>query len=268
MPISIPINLKRLDQEEFKQLDYAVMGHAYQCQNALGRLCDEGIYQRDLADRLKSAGLGPIYIEFPIQVTHGDFVTTYSADLVVADSAIYELKIAATLIGEHKRQLLNYLLLCEQPRGKLVNFRTAGVESQFVNTQLTLDKRREFSVDTSRWVKLCDRCEMVARLLEDLLRDWGGFLETSLYLEAVTHFLGGEGDVLARIPVTRQGRLLGTQPVHLLSSDVVLRMTALTENQDEYEVHLQRMLSHSQLRGIQWVNFNHHVVEWQTLMKS
>ncbi|MBC7855380.1 MAG: GxxExxY protein, partial [Pirellulaceae bacterium] len=182
MPISIPINLKRLDQDEFKQLDYAVMGHAYQCQNALGRLCEEGIYQRDLADRLESAGLGPVRVEFPIQVTHGDFATTYSADLVVADSAIYELKTAAALSGEHKKQLLNYLLLCEQPRGKLVNFRPAGVESQYVNTQLTLEKRREFSVDASRWMQLGDRCEKVARLLAELLRDWGGFLETSLYL--------------------------------------------------------------------------------------
>ncbi len=268
MPISIPINLKRLDQDEFKQLDYAVMGHAYQCQNALGRLCEEGIYQRDLADRLESAGLGPVHIEFPIQVTHEDFTKIYCADLVVADSAIYELKTVAALVGEHKTQLLNYLLLCEQPRGKLVNFRTAGVESQFVNTQLTLAKRREFSVDASRWVQLCDRCETAARLLEDLLRDWGGFLETSLYLEAITHFLGGESAVLARIPVSRQGRLLGTQPVQLLSSDVALRMTALTENHDEFEVHLQRMLSHSQLRGIQWVNLNHHVVQWTTLTKS
>src|SRR6266850_420795 len=66
--------------------------------------------QNDLAARLRAAGL-PVRTEVPITVTCRDFAKTYFLDLVVADTAIYELKTALGLIGEHEAQLLNYLLL-------------------------------------------------------------------------------------------------------------------------------------------------------------
>jgi GxxExxY protein len=267
MPISIPINLRRLDQDEFRQLDYAVMAHAFASQNELGRLCDEGIYQRDLSLRLEDAGLGPTRIEFPIQVSHREFDKVYSADLVVADAAIYELKAVSTLTGDHKRQLLNYLILCEQPRGKLVNFRSPGVESEFVNTTLNWDERHRLWEVDALWQPITDRCMVFRTILSDLLRDWGGFLETSLYADAMTNLLGGEPVVITRIPFKRSGRFLGSQPLRLLSPDVAFRITSLTDTQDQYEVHLKRLLTHTELRGIQWVNFNHHKIELKTLLK-
>src|SRR5258708_31765836 len=108
MPITSPLGSSPIKQQEFAELDYLVMRHAFECQNQLGRLCDEVIYQNDLATRLQAAGVS-VRTEVPITVTCRDFRKTYSLDLVVADAGIYELKAALSIIGEHEAQLLNYL---------------------------------------------------------------------------------------------------------------------------------------------------------------
>src|SRR5881392_3136883 len=119
MPVTSPITLRAVSQEEFAQLDYRVMRHAFDSQNDLGRLCDEVIYHNDLAARLESAGLGPVHKEVPVTATYRDFAKVYSLDLVVSSAAIYELKTSTCLVGEHEAQLLNYLLLCAAGHGKL-----------------------------------------------------------------------------------------------------------------------------------------------------
>lgn len=165
MPILPPIEFKRPDQDEFRKLDYAVMRHAFDCHNELGRLCDEEIYQKDLGERLESSGLGPARFERPIVVTHGDFVKRYELDLIVADAVIYELKTAAALGNAHHRQLLNYLLLCEQPHGKLVNFRSPKVQAEFVNTRLKHADRLRFRIHDVRWRQISDRCPLLRNIL-------------------------------------------------------------------------------------------------------
>lgn len=44
----------RIDQTEFQQIDYAVMGIAFEIQNGFGRMFDEKIYKQELALRLAS----------------------------------------------------------------------------------------------------------------------------------------------------------------------------------------------------------------------
>ena len=151
MPISCPIPFNAPAEEEFKRLDYLVMQHAFASHNTLGRFCDEAIDQADLAHRLRSAGLGPIAIEVPVRISWRTFTKTYSLDLTIRDAAICELKAVAALTGEHKAQLLNYLLLLGQPRGKLINFRPPSVESQFVSTTLTPADCRAVTFVDARW---------------------------------------------------------------------------------------------------------------------
>ena len=55
MPVHCPFPIEPLTTEEFRELDYQVMRHAFDSQNALGRLADERIYQTDLAERLQSS---------------------------------------------------------------------------------------------------------------------------------------------------------------------------------------------------------------------
>ena len=105
MPITSALPIRPISQEEFAQIDFQVMRHAFDSQNELGRLCDEVIYQNDLASRLESAGLSPVRKEVPVTVSHRDFVKTYSLDLVVGDGAIYELKTATGIVERTEGQL-------------------------------------------------------------------------------------------------------------------------------------------------------------------
>jgi hypothetical protein len=52
MPIHCPISPTRISQEEFKQLASEVMHHIFAIHNEFGRLFDEAIYKKELADRM------------------------------------------------------------------------------------------------------------------------------------------------------------------------------------------------------------------------
>jgi GxxExxY protein len=267
MPISCPIAVRSIDQEEFCKLDYRVMGLAFETHNELGRLCDEVVYHNDLAARLEAAGVGSVYKEVPVTVTHCDFAKTYWLDLVVVHAAIYELKTEARLAPDHDAQLLNYLFLFGAHHGKLINFRPEQIESRFINTTLTPKTRREFELDTQRWSEPDDPSKFLRTRLVELLEDWGAFLELPLYTEALTYFLGGEQKVVRMVPLQRDGVPLGNQRMHLISADIAFRLTALTANTERYERNLRLLLAHSPLSAIQWMNMSRHRVEFVTLTK-
>src|SRR5207249_1193483 len=90
-PFHCPIPLRRLSRPEFDELSRQIMAHAFASQNDLGRLCDETIYQNDLALRLEAGGLGPGAKEVPLTVSLRDFTKIYYLDLVVQKAFIAEL---------------------------------------------------------------------------------------------------------------------------------------------------------------------------------
>jgi GxxExxY protein len=266
MPITSPLSSSPIKQEEFAQLDCLVMRHAFECQNQLGRLCDELIYQNDLAARLQAEGL-PVQTEVPLTVTCRDFRKIYSVDLVVANAGIYELKTALRLIGEHEAQLLNYLLLHEASHGKLINFRPAQVESRFINTTLTHQERRQFEIQTRDWQERDQSDRTFRENLIAMLEDWGCWLDLALYTEALVHFAGGESQVVQLLPLVRDKVRLGNQHFQLLNTETAFRVTALTEGTEEYERHLRRLLSLTPLRTIQWINLARKRVQLVSLIK-
>ena len=217
MPITCPIQFKTPSEDEFRQLDYVVMHHVFASHNQLGRFCDEEIHQVDLAHRLQMAGLQPIARETPVTVSWQTFRKTYYLDLVVRDAVIYELKAVSSLTGEHKAQLLNYLMLLGQPRGKLINFRTSAAEWHFVSTTLTAEERRDVSIHDARWRQLTPRCKLLRATLTDLLADWGAFLEIRLYQEALAFLLGDDTAVMKRVKLSRSDLDLGDQQLHILA---------------------------------------------------
>ena len=103
MPIHCVLPVRSLRADEFEQRDYRVMGHAYACQNELGRLCDEGVYEADLKARLLAEGFHEVHTQVPVTVTHDSFSKTYYLDLI-ADDALYELKTNKALTGEAPRR--------------------------------------------------------------------------------------------------------------------------------------------------------------------
>lgn len=104
MPITCPIKIPRLTTQQFGELDYAVMRHAFNSHSTLGRLADENIYQTDFASRLMTAGFD-VQLEVPITASFDRFMKTHFLDLVVAEKGVYELKTVAKLTGEHEAQL-------------------------------------------------------------------------------------------------------------------------------------------------------------------
>jgi GxxExxY protein len=267
MPITSSVPLQMIEQAQFAKLDYQVMRCAFDSQNELGRLCDEVIYQNDLAARLEAARLGPIRKEVPVTVTHRDFSKTCYLDLVVGDAAIYELKTAVCLIPEHDSQLLSYLFLHGVHHGKLINFRPSQVETRFINTKLTPEARKGLRVNTGRWRETDDVTRALREILVGLLEDWGAFLEIPLYLDALIHFLGGEDMVLQTVPISRSGVALGGQRFHLAGPQTAFRLTALTEGVEAYEEQLHSLLRHTPLRAIQWINMAHHHIDFITVEK-
>ena len=266
MPIHCPIKIASLSADEFEQIDYRVMGHAYKSQNELGRLCDEGAYEADLKARLLADGFRSVQTQVPVTVTHQDFSKTYRLDLI-ADDALYELKADAALTGEHETQLYNYLFLLGLQRGKLLNFRPSKVQGKLIATGLTHDARRNFTAVTDHWRDLTPACGILRQTMLDLLRDWGAFLDLALYQEALVHLLGGASNVERQVSMRRDGLDLGAQRMFLHAPGVAFRITAFTETTAQIESHLRRLLMLTELNAIQWINLNHAQIEFTTVGK-
>src|SRR5262249_14532242 len=91
-------------------------------------------------------------------------------------------------------QLLNYLFLCGSHHGKLINFRPAKVESRFINTTLTQEERRQFTVEMDDWQERDQTDQVFRENLLSLLEDWGCWLDLTLYTEALIHFAGAKAE--------------------------------------------------------------------------
>jgi GxxExxY protein len=261
-----PIKFRILSPDDFRRLDYQVMSHVFASQNELGRLHDECIYQNDLAARLTASGLGPVQTEVPLTVSWRNFRKNYFLDLVIQDTLLHELKTASAIIGEHKTQLLNYVLLLNLHSAKLINFRPPQIESWFASTTLTLEDRTRICADQSRWQEVAPRDAEFQAATMELVRELGAYLDIALYEDLLTQFLGGEAQVLQPIEVCRNEMLLGRQHSRLIAPDVAFRITAHTDERDQVEPHLRRWLAHTRLRALQWINLNRTQIEFITLL--
>jgi len=189
-------------------------------------------------------------------------------DLLINNSALYELKTALAIHDVHRKQALQYLALTELHHGKIVNFRPQSVEYEFVSTRLTKERRLQHQINEESWQKTGQESLWLKTLISELLSEWGAFLDTQLFYEAICHFRGGETNVVKHISLTRNGRTLGTQRVHLINDYNAFKISAITRDQQFYEKHLRQFLAHTDLHAIQWINFNHHDVLFKTLLRE
>jgi len=263
MPIEFSENIRALDQEAFGAIAYEVMEQAFQVHNKLGRFFDEDAYQQELAHVFGSRAI----TETSIMVKHADFCKTYFIDLLVDQGAIFELKTGNHLTDEHRAQLLNYLMLTEGRHGKLINFRPERVEHEFVNTRLTHADRTTFELDDSAWDASVEGALEIRRLVEEFLGDWGTGLDLQLYVDALTHFLGGEDRVVREIDIVSEGRCIGRQKVRFAGTDAAFKFTALSGTLENFESHALRFLRHTDLKRLLWINVTLRTVTMKTLIK-
>jgi len=236
------------------------MGHAFESQNEIGRLADEQIYRSDLAHRLHSSGL-QCNQETPIELTHKTFSKTLYLDLVVSCGGVYELKTVSALNSQHVAQLLTYLYLLDLPRGKLVNFRSPTVESQFVNAPIPREERSGFTVIDEDFRGGPELSQMVV----DLVRDWGTALSGPLYHQAIVCFLGGNERVENMLPLARGGITLANQRFHLSDNDSAFHLTTFTKLENDYGDQLQRLIDMSPLKCLHWINIGPHNLNLRTM---
>jgi GxxExxY protein len=266
MPIGVLSALEDLTQQEFDTVDRAVMRCAYSVQNKFGRLFDERIYENEMARRLREGGFR-VQTQVPVRVSHNSFEKRYFLDLVV-NGMVYELKSVATLVPEHHAQALNYAMLVDIRRVKLINFRPSRVVGELIFNPVTKPSRCCATYVTDSFTPKTSGCEQLLQHVKDLVRDWGTHLSCRLYNEALVHFFGGEMRCVERVDVGDAQEYLGT---HLVQSHAVgysFVVTGLTIRIREYQMHLQRLLNHMDLFGIQWINFNRSEVTFTTLLNE
>lgn len=265
MPIVIDAELHRFTQSEFGAIAYDVMNRAFEVRRELGPSFDEAIYQNAIA-----IGFPNARTEVAIEVAHRDFRKSYFIDLLVEGGGVFEIKTVETINRHHRAQLLNYLLLTDLRHSKLVNMRPERVEHEFVNSHVERSDRRTFTIDDVAW-----RAELThARDLKDqvveILRDWGTSLALPLYEEAVTYFLGGEAVVIQDVDVNFQSERIGRQKMRLVSPDSAFRITNLNRQREiqRFEQLLRRILVHTDLNMMHWINMQLHQVTFQTVTQE
>ena len=268
MAIKTKRHIKTISEQDFHEIDYQITGFAFDIHNDMGRLWHEKIYQNALANRCRKAGFANVETEVPIIVSHQDFAKAYYVDLLVQDSIIYELKTVRTLNPEHNKQTLHYLFLLGLQYGKLINFRPASVEKRFVSTTLFPEDRHDIVFNDEQWLELDEDSSGLKALIVELMMDWGAYLETSLFYEAIYHFRGGEDQVVKDIDVVLNRTKLGNQQVHLINPNTAFKLTAITKGIESYRRHLHRFICLTNLNAIQWINCNHHVISFETILNQ
>lgn len=264
MPIHCPIRFQPLSDAAFASIDRAVMRCCYDSQNTLGRLCDERVYESDVAARLRAEHGFEVQTQVPVTVTHDGFVRIYRLDMVV-DRMVYELKTVEVFVAQHDTQAIHYAAMAGTDRVKLINFRPPKVIGRLLGSPLWRVDRRRVSVRRARWRTLSGNCADLAERMTALLGDWGAFLEAPLYEEALVHFCGGEPRCLTRLPVYRDGIELGTHRFACHADGVAFTLTALTGAAEAHELHLRRLLRCTPLRGLQWMNLDHAELQFVTM---
>ncbi len=110
------------------QLSERIIGGAFKVANALGTGFLEKVYENALAHELRKAGL-QVRQQVGVAVHYdGVVVGEYSADLLVEDTVIVELKAIKTLDPVHVAQGLNYLRATGLPLCLLLNFGTPRLQ--------------------------------------------------------------------------------------------------------------------------------------------
>lgn len=260
MPIHCPIPTNRISQERFKLLSSEVMDHVFAIHNDFGRFFDEIVYKKELADRMSG-----VVLELEIIVTHDAFSKTYYVDVLINGSGLLEFKAADAIHPRHRGQTLNYLLLLDLAHGKVINMRPESVGHEFVNCPARLVDLKNPHIDDARWSLQSAGAEALRDILMPLIADWGAGLETGLYEEAITHFLGGDEKVLVPVPVIGPKGHLADQRMRLVAPGVAFKVTALQDRLDDFERQAIRLLRHTNLKAIQWINITQTSIRFTTL---
>lgn len=231
--------------------------------NKFGRLFDDRIYENDLAAHLRAEGFD-VHTQVPLLVTHGGFQKIYYLDLVV-NHMLYELKVVDRLTGDHDAQSLHYAMLQDIRLVKLINFGELRVQGKLLRNALCNTDRHCPILRDSDMRFVTPNCERLVTHLRAIIHDWGTHLSNQLYSEALVECFGGKAHCVQQMEL-RDGLLFpGTHRVQLHADGLAFVVTSLSRDQTAYRKHLDALLTHTRLKGIQWINLNRSQVEITTV---
>lgn len=248
MPIVASTPIRRLSQDEYHAIDRVLVGHAFKIHNQYGGLLDEAVYKSLLAERVIKDGISAVR-EVALHVSHRAFTKSYFIDLLLEGSTIVEVKTARALTLAHRGQGLNYLLLAGAKHGSLINFRGAKAERDFLSTSLSPEDRRKFDIRMTNWPEDFLHMEL-SHQVKALCADIGLGIEITFYREALGILLNL---VQTAVPILSGSTVAGHHEMTLLSPGMALIITSRPKLND-YRRHLTRLLSHTPLSGMTWVN--------------
>jgi len=265
MPINCGAQIELISEEEFYKYDYKVMGLAFSIHKEFGRLWNEEILKNELVFRCRREGFD-VSTELPVKASFQTFSKTFYVDLLLNNAIVYELKAVKSLTNEHQQQTLNYLFLLGVHHGKLINMRPPSVESRFVSTNITREKRYDFKIDDQDWQNLDKDSEWLKQMMLNLINEWGTFLDITLFYDAIVHFRKGRDHVIKKIKVTNNKHFLGIQKLHLLNVNTAFQLSSNIKQAKYYEQHLRQFLRYTSLKALQWINFNHEKILFKTIV--
>ena len=113
---------------EYEKVTEAIIGCAYRVYNKMGFGFLESVYEKCLIIEMRKAGLDA-EPQKPITVYYeGEVVGEFTADIIVNEAVIIELKSVRRIIKAHEVQLVNYLVSTGKPVGLILNFGERKVE--------------------------------------------------------------------------------------------------------------------------------------------
>jgi GxxExxY protein len=116
------------DKTDFRFLSEVIIGSAFAVVNTLGVGFLEKVYENALAHELRKGGL-TVFQQHAVAVHYdGVVVGTYTADLLVEDAVLVELKAVKALDAIHSAQCLNYLKATGLRLCLLLNFGSPRME--------------------------------------------------------------------------------------------------------------------------------------------
>jgi GxxExxY protein len=240
-------------QDEFNAIDYQVMRQAFDLHNTIGNLWDEKDYQQKLSSACASQGL-EVFEEVELSVGHNGFEKNYFIDLLIKGN-IYELKTASGISEKHEAQTLGYIFLAGTHHGKIINFRSDSLTWRFVSTSLTPKDRRNYSLETTDWHPATDSGRKIQQIMDGLLSDWGAYLPTNLYKEALCHFL--------EVPLKNEHQRFIT-----LSPETTIHISSVTKSKNILRGNLQKHLDQSSFNELLWINLRQNKIEFSSLHHS
>lgn len=239
------------------------MALAFRIQKEYGCFCHESVYQGAFVDECIGMGL-KVKQELQVSISHLSFCKHFYVDVLIEGGSLYELKAVEHIVPAHRAQTLTYLMLLGLSHGKIINWRPPSVQAEFVSTSLNAAARHEFVLNAERWNSSHHIANRVHGAVLALLDDWGAFLSADLYRDAIMQIITGKQAASQLVDIRKGARTIGRQPFYLIAPGIALAVSAST-TPTRFEKHLQRLLNHTTLENIFWINMNKHNIVSVTL---